>query len=67
MPQSGDVLFTIRIYIDALAALKHRAGGPAVAASLAEQLRAMTGEQLSYKGLRLEREDLLARLGEIAG
>lgn len=62
LPVSGDVLFTIRIYLDPLAALARRPEGPALAASLSEQLAALTEEQADYKGLLAERAALQARL-----
>ncbi len=62
LPVSGDVLFTIRIYLDPVAELARRPEGPAIAATLSEQLAALTPEQAGYKGLLAEREALLARL-----
>lgn len=62
LPVSGDVLFTIRIYLEPLAALAQLPEGPAIAASLSEQLGSLTPEQADYKGLLAERDTLLARL-----
>lgn len=62
LPVSGDVLFTIRIYLDPLAELARRPEGAAIAGALGEQLAALTPEQAGYKGLLAEREALLARL-----
>jgi hypothetical protein len=62
LPVSGDILFTIRIYIDPLEALARLPEGPALAATLGGQLAALTPEQADYKGLLAEREILLARL-----
>ena len=65
LPASGDVLFTIRIYLDPLATLARRPEGPAIAAALSGQLSALTEEQADYKGLLAERETVLARLAEL--
>lgn len=62
LPVSGDVVFSIRIYLDPLAALARQPDGPALAATLSQQLAALTPEQAEYKGLLAERETLLARL-----
>jgi hypothetical protein len=62
LPVSGDVLFTIRIYLEPLAALAQVPEGPTIAASLSEQLGSLTPEQADYKGLLAERDTLLARL-----
>ncbi len=62
LPVSGDVLFTIRIYLDPLAALARLPEGPALAATLSEQLGALSDEQAGYKGLLAERPALQARL-----
>ena len=59
---SGDVLFTIRIYLDPLDEVAHRPEGPTIAAALSGQLAALTPDQAEYKGLLAERETLLARL-----
>lgn len=67
LPVSGDVLFTIRIYLDPLAALAGLPEGPAVAAALGAQLAALTEEQAEYKGLLAERDTLLARLATLSG
>lgn len=64
---SGDMLFTIRIHLDPLAALERNSDAPWLAAGLIERLLALDPAQLDYKGLTLERDRLLARLGKIAG
>ena len=65
LPQSGAIVFTIRIYIDPLAALESHAGAAGIAAALAQQLADLTPEQAEYKGLTAERERLIARLRAI--
>ena len=67
LPASGDILFTIRIHVDPLATLEQQPEAQRIAAALIEQLLALTPEQLDYKGLTLERDRLVERLGEIGG
>jgi hypothetical protein len=66
LPQSRDILFTIRIYVDPLEALERHPQAPVIATALIEQLLALSEEQLAYKGLTLERDRLAARLRQIA-
>ena len=54
LPVSGDILFTIRIHMDPLAA------------SFAEQLMALDADQLDYKGLTADRDRLVEVLRGIA-
>ncbi|MEP1443057.1 MAG: DUF3445 domain-containing protein [Hyphomicrobiales bacterium] len=53
MPQSGDILFTVRIYLDRVSALRKKPNGEAGVAQLNEQLATMTEDQLTYKGIPL--------------
>ena len=62
MPVSGDILFTIRIHLDPLLALKNLPNGHELAASLADQLMALDAAQLAYKGLAANRDALVERL-----
>jgi hypothetical protein len=66
LPQSGDILFTIRIYLDPLTGMERLPNAPDLARALIAQLRAFTPQQLDYKGLTLERERLIERLEAIA-
>ncbi|MEP6828499.1 MAG: DUF3445 domain-containing protein [Aestuariivirga sp.] len=66
LPQSGDILFTIRIYLDPLEALERHAEGATLAHCIEHQLLAMTDEQIAYRGLADERARLCARLRDIA-
>jgi hypothetical protein len=66
LPQSRDILFTIRIYVDPLEGLERLPEAPAIATALINQLMTLSDEQLSYKGLTLERNRLAARLRQIA-
>lgn len=66
LPESGDILFTIRIYLDPLAAMEAQTNAAELAQALISQLHAYSPAQLDYKGLTLERDRLIARLTEIA-
>lgn len=66
LPQSGDILFTIRIHVDPLAALEAQPEAPQIAAALVTQLGELDAAQLAYKGLAAERDRLVARLMTIA-
>ncbi len=66
LPQSGDILFTIRIYLDPLATMEQQANADELARALISQLRAYNPAQLDYKGLTLERDRLITHLEAIA-
>lgn len=66
LPLSGDVLFTIRIFVDPMAALAHHPQRAALARSFAAQLAAMDADQLDYKGLAADRDRLVAALESMA-
>nr|WP_210259131.1 DUF3445 domain-containing protein [Agrobacterium sp. a22-2] len=59
LPISGDIVFTIRIYLDPLRALIDRPDGGLLAAKLADQLESLTPDQVNYKGLAEKRDDLV--------
>jgi len=65
LPKSGDILFTIRIYLDPMALLKSRSDRASMAASFAEQLLALDADQLDYKGLTADRDRLVEALRSI--
>ncbi len=67
LSSTGAMVFTIRIHIDPLEALETHAEGPALAASIAEQVLALSTQETAYKGLADERERLAKRLNLIAG
>ena len=57
LPDSGDILFTVRIYLDPLAQLaKH----PGALDRLREYLLALTPAERDYKGLRASFDDVIA-------
>ncbi|MGN6209915.1 heme-dependent oxidative N-demethylase family protein [Asticcacaulis sp.] len=66
LPESGDILFTIRIYLDPLEAMETQPNAAELAQALISQLRAYNPAQLDYKGLTLERDRLITRLDAIA-
>ena len=65
LPVTGDILFTIRIYLDPMSTLKSRPDRAALAASFAEQLMGLDAAQLDYKGLTADRDRLVRALGAI--
>lgn len=64
---TGDMLFTIRIHVDPVAALAGRPEGRQVAAELAAQLATLAQGQLAYKGLWQDRDRLIDGLTRLAG
>lgn len=66
LPVSGDVLFTIRIYLDPLAVLASHPDRAALATSFAEQLTGLDRPQLDYKGLAADRDRLVGFLTDMA-
>jgi hypothetical protein len=66
MPVSGDLLFTIRVYIDPVKAMEENPELSSAALSLADQLEGLTTEQSDYKGLTEKRPALVQHLREIA-
>jgi hypothetical protein len=66
MPRSGDILFTIRVLIDPLAAFRAHPDGARLALSLREQVLAMTPAQLAYKGMTENRDRLATELANLA-
>jgi len=62
LPQSGDILFTIRIYLDPLGWLARHPEHEKLAASFSAQLRALDIDQLDYKGLTADRDILVETL-----
>lgn len=62
LPQSRDILFTIRIYLDPLGALARHPERSRLASGFATSLRELDQEQLDYKGLTADRDRLAAAL-----
>lgn len=59
---SGDILFTIRIYIDPIAVVARHPRAAEIAARFADQLEALDEHQAAYKGLTLQRDELVRKL-----
>ncbi len=66
LPVAGDILFTIRIYTDPLAALRTLPDARKVATVFADQLEALSLPQATYKGLATKRAALVAELRAVA-
>ncbi|MFZ3033675.1 MAG: DUF3445 domain-containing protein [Parvibaculum sp.] len=67
LPESGDLLFTIKVHVDPIAAFATHPDGERLAAGLRAQLLAMSEAQIDYKGLTKERDRIAAALAELAG
>lgn len=65
MPVSGDILFTIRVYVDPVAAFRTHPDGARLAAGLADRLSGLDEDQLRYKNLLADRDTILAALAKI--
>ncbi|MEP1934091.1 MAG: DUF3445 domain-containing protein [Roseibium sp.] len=66
LPESGDILFTIKIHHDPLSALNGCSGKSGVALQLREQLLALDADQLAYKGLTQSRDVVSEALEALA-
>ncbi|TDK39388.1 DUF3445 domain-containing protein [Rhizobium deserti] len=62
MPVSGDILFTIRIYLDPVKTILAQPNAKELAASLADQLEALSVDQAVYKSLLAKRSELIGHL-----
>ena len=65
LPNSGDVLFTIRIYIDPLEALNSRVDKASIAKGFIGLLEDMNPDQLAYKKLDEGKDILITRLQKL--
>ncbi|CCM76393.1 heme-dependent oxidative N-demethylase family protein [Rhizobium mesoamericanum] len=66
LPKSADILFTIRVYVDPIAAIACHPNAGKLAVSFAAQLDGLDGHQAAYKGLTLQRVELAAKLRALA-
>jgi hypothetical protein len=66
LARSGDLLFTIRTHLNPLDLLSQQTNRRELARALIEQVEAFSEPELAYKGLTLERDRLLMRLGALA-
>ncbi|MEQ1771142.1 MAG: DUF3445 domain-containing protein, partial [Devosia sp.] len=62
LPQSGDILFTIRIYAEPIEAIARQANAREIAAGLVGHLQALDASQLDYKGMTGARDEVVRRL-----
>jgi len=62
LPASGDILFTVRIYLDPISALKKHPECRNLAEAFARQLEALNPAQLHYKGIMTIRDRLIEAL-----
>ncbi|MEQ8480484.1 MAG: DUF3445 domain-containing protein [Hoeflea sp.] len=65
LPECGDIIFTIRTYIDPLEALETHPEGARLASAIFDQVKALKPAERAYKGLATEQDRLLARLALI--
>ena len=63
LSRSGDILFTIRIYIEALPSIAARKDCASLVDHLIAGLQAMNADELRYKSLTGQRDNLLNELG----
>jgi dimethylamine monooxygenase subunit A len=66
LPLSGDILFTVRVHVDPIAAFSRNSRGRELASALRDQLAALSEEQLAYKGIVEARERLIGALSEFS-
>lgn len=62
LPETGAIVFTIRIYLDPVTLFRTHPDGRRLSAALADQLEALNEAQLAYKGLDRQRKRLVAGL-----
>ena len=66
LPNCGDILFTILITVNPLADLEKSGDGRANASAIAQQLAAMSDDELAYKSMTGRRDTFVKLLGKIA-
>jgi Haem-dependent oxidative N-demethylase, alpha subunit-like len=66
LPGTGDILFTIKVYHDPLAALDQREDKSELAMSLLKQLLSLDKDQLAYKGLTQSHRALAEALEKLS-
>ncbi|WP_313198027.1 DUF3445 domain-containing protein [Rhizobium sp.] len=65
LPVSGDILFTIRIYLDPVSVILAQPNAAELAVSMADQLEAMSDAEIDYKGLTEKRGELVDLLRRV--
>ena len=66
LPESGDILFTVRIHLDPFDALKKVQNSVEVCKGFVSSLRALSVEELAYKGLSDNVDGLIRRIEMLA-
>lgn len=66
LPVSGDILFTIRVYVDPIAVIAAHPRASELATSFATQLEALDEHQTVYKGLIHQKAELVRQLRTLA-
>ena len=67
LPQSGDILFTVRIHVDPFEALKRHPERERVCEGFIASLERLDAAQLSYKGLSQSRDRLIGEIRQLLG
>lgn len=67
LPVSGDILFTVKIYVDPVEAFRAHPDGARLALGLRDNILSLNAGQLAYKALDRGRERLVGALEKIAG
>lgn len=65
LPDTGDIVFSIRIYSDPIASLNALPNAPEIAKALIQRLENFTPEQLDYKGMTGKKAALTTYLNEV--
>lgn len=66
LPDAGDILFTIRIHRDPMTALRAHPDAAALAKGMAEQISAMSPDELGYKHMRTNQAAVVTALKRLA-
>lgn len=66
LPETGAIVFTIRIYLDPVTLFREHPDGRRLATALADQLQGLSAPQIRYKGLDVQRDRLVSRLRQDA-
>lgn len=65
LPLSGDILFTIRTYLDPVAALRDHPEGPRLVAGIKREILGLSDSQATYRSLLQDRDRIVALLEAI--
>jgi hypothetical protein len=65
LPVSGDILFTIRIHVDPVAALNGHPEGSRLAAGIKQEILGLSDSQAAYRSLLKDRDRIIAVLEAI--